>query len=144
MDMKYREVPNWVWVVLLIINTPALTILYTNGMPVTYLALSIGLVGLYFILWSHSWIGGADAKFLSVIAFVVPLSPFSYTPFQITFYICLLIVLGMVPVAIYMRNHILGNEQLTLKEKWTYWPRGIPYMIPISIAFMMAMMAGVL
>lgn len=141
LDMKYREVPNWIWVAMLIPNIPALWIMYTNGMPVSYLALSLGLVGLYFLIWSKGWIGGADAKFLSVIALIAPISPFSYNPFQITFYICLLIALGMVPFTIYIRNHILGNEQLTMKEKWSYWPRGIPYMIPISFAFVMAVLS---
>lgn len=141
LDMKYREVPNWIWVAMLIPNIPALWIMYTNGMPISYLALSLGLVGLYFIIWSKGWIGGADAKFLSVIALIIPISPFSYNPFQITFYICLLIVLGMVPFIVYLRNHIKCHEQITMKEKWSYWPRGIPYMIPISFAFVLAVLS---
>lgn len=114
---------------MLIPNIPALCILYTNGLPLTYLALSIGLIGFYCLMWSKNWIGGADAKFLSAIALIVPLSPFSYYPFQLTFYIALAVVLGCVPFAIYA---------ITRGKSWVEYPRGIPYMIPISIAFVAA------
>lgn len=119
---------------MLIPNIPALCILYLNGLPLSYLVLSIGLIGFYCILWAKDWIGGADAKFLSVIALIVPLSPFSYYPFQLTFYIALAGVLGCVPFVVYARNRYLGNSE----KAWTYYPRGIPYMIPISIAFVLA------
>jgi Flp pilus assembly protein protease CpaA len=138
LDIKYREVPNWLWFALTLPNIPFLYVMYSEGLPLTYLAISLGLLGVYLALWNLNWIGGADAKFLSVIAIIVPLTPFSYEPFAITFYICLVALLVCVPFAICIRNSIMCKKAITMKERWTYWKGGIPYMIPISIAFLVA------
>ena len=139
MDIRHREVPNIVWFVVLIINIPALGILYTNGLPYSYLVLSIGLIGLYCLLWGIKSIGGADAKFLSVIALVTPITPFSYTPFQLVFYFWLITVFCLLPIAIYAYNKWILKDHGGLRYMFTHFPGGIPYMIPISLAFLAAL-----
>ena len=139
LDIKYREVPNFIWVYLGIINIPCIAVLYLTGLPYTYIALSIGLVGLYCLMWSREWIGGADAKFLSIIAISTPL-------LQFTFYLWLMIILGILPFVVYVRNKWFDKDLLkpmmTLKSMFTYYPRGIPYTVPISIAFVISSLAG--
>ena len=143
LDSHYREVPNIIWEILIAVNIPALVILYTNGLPYSYLVLSVGLVGLYCLLWGIKSIGGADAKFLSVIAIVTPITPFSYTPFQLIFYFWLIMVFCSLPVVIYAYNRWIAYDTLhpdygTMKYMFTHYPGGIPYMIPISLAFLLA------
>jgi Flp pilus assembly protein protease CpaA len=123
------------------INIPFVYILYTNGLPLTYFMLSLVIIGIYLLLWGMNWIGGADAKFLSTIALITPITPFSYQPFQISFYMWFTIVLGILPLVIYTYNY-LKREQKPIIRMFIEVPRGIPYMIPISTAFVIALIYG--
>ena len=134
LDVKYREVPNIIWVILMLVNVPCVIVLYLNGLPISYAALTIGLVGLYCLMWAKGWIGGADAKFLSVIAIAIPLAQFS-------FYIYLACILGFLPLAVAIRNRLKG-EIKPFFEMFSYYPRGVPYMIPISLAFIITVIMG--
>ena len=92
-DIKNRAIPKWSLVPFVAINIPALTILYTNGLPLGYIALSVLATAFFLFLFSKNCYRGADARFLIFISWFCILNPFnpadSSNIFQVIFVIML-------------------------------------------------------
>lgn len=154
LDIKTREIPNIIWVVMVIANLPILGILYTHGLTQAYMGISLAGMGIFCLLWSWKLIGGADAKFLCVIALIVPISPLTYIPFLIVFYDVLAVVAVSTPIVVALSNFWRGyriggnNPENSFRVSWRYmffhYPGGVPYTIPISVAFIIAVLLGVI
>jgi len=140
-DIKNRAIPKWTLIPLIIINVPPLVILYTNGLPLAYIALSGLLTILFLVLFYVGCYRGADARFLILISWFCILNPLnpadSSNIFQIIFVIMLAFTAIMWMICLYFRNRYVGNEGLSLWNKFNYCPRGSPWMIPIAVAFIL-------
>jgi len=150
-DVKNRAIPKWAMTPLIIINIPALVILYMNGLPLAYIALSGLLTTLFLVLFYTGCYRGADARFLILISWFCILNPLNSSDstniFQIIFVIMLAFtsIMWMIYVYFYNRYHIdpLSEHFLkhkTLWEKFNDYPRGSPWMIPIAMAFILTVM----
>jgi Flp pilus assembly protein protease CpaA len=140
-DIKYRKIPKWTLVPLIIINLPCLFIMYTNGLPFAYIALSCLLTAFFILLFIKNCYRGADARFLILISWFCILNPInpldSSNIFQIIFVIMLAFTSIMWMIYVYFYNRHAGNRGLNLLQKFNNYPRGSPWMIPIAIAFIL-------
>ena len=147
-DIRYRRVPEWPMWLLIIINVPALYVLYSNGLPFFYLALSLVMTTLFGILYLLRAFKGGDLKILTLIAWFCPLNPLNPndTFFQIQFVIYLAAVSIFWMIYVYFRNRrdidLVSSEKLTLWQKFNNYPRGSPWMIPIALAFIVTVVLG--
>ena len=150
-DIQYRAIPRYIFTPLILINLPCLFILYLNGLPLAYIALSGLLTTLFLVLFYTGCYRGADARFLILISWFCILNPLnssdSINIFQIIFVIMLAFtaIMWMIYVYFYNRYHIdpLSEHFLkhkTLWEKFNDYPRGSPWMIPIAMAFILTVM----
>ena len=140
-DIKYRAIPKWSLVPLIAINVPSIIILYTNGLPLAYIALSGLSTVLFILLFMTGCYRGADARFLILISWFCVLNPLnpadSSNIFQIIFVIMLAFTAIMWMIYVYFYNRGVGNKELSLWQKFNNYPRGSPWMIPIAIAFVL-------
>ncbi len=143
-DIKNRAIPKFSLIPLISINIPALVILYTNGLPLAYIALSGLLTGLFLILFMKNCYRGADARFLILISWFCILNPLnpadSNNIFQIIFVIMLAFTSIMWMIYVYFYNRKVGNRGLSLWNKFNNYPRGSPWMIPIAGALILTAM----
>lgn len=140
-DIKYRRIPKYSFIPLIIVNIPALFILYTNGLPLGYIALAGLLTAFFIFLFNRNCYRGADARFLILISWFCLLNPLnpadSSNIFQIIFVIMLAAASVFWMIYVYFYNRSKGNKGMSLWQKFNNYPRGSPWMIPISIAFIL-------
>ena len=143
-DVKNRAIPKWAMTPLIIINIPALVILYMNGLPLAYIALSGLLTALFLVLFWKNCYRGADARFLILISWFCVLNPInpadSSNIFQIIFVIMLAFTSIMWMIYVYFYNRKRGNKGMSLFKKFNNYPRGSPWMVPIAVAFVLTVM----
>lgn len=146
LDTKCREVQPVYWAPLVAINMPGFVVLYLTGTYPWY-SLAISLV-MCFIFWAMAarLIGGTDYIFMCLISLFFVVSPLPYPPghnglMQPMFYCTLILCMMVTCMAVFAYNWIAGN-------RWTFWkmiqdyPRGIPFILPISAAFLLALAWG--
>jgi Flp pilus assembly protein protease CpaA len=153
-DIRTREVdPKYIALVALL-SIPSL-IMYLSESPDRnyYLfGLSIGLCIIPFIIALVGGIGGADFWFIMTIMIFVQYNPFKFPRvfFPLDFLWTLLVTMVYMVVILYAINlyHKRNKEEIlheggitvhqtpyTLVEMFTKYPNGIPFMVPISFAF---------
>lgn len=84
----------------------------------------------------------------------MPISPLTYIPFLIVFYDVLAVVAVSTPIVVALSNFWRGyriggnNPENSFRVSWRYmffhYPGGVPYTIPISVAFIIAVLLGVI
>ena len=143
LDWNYRDIgTNKLWIPLLVLNIPLLIFGYAIGLYPPVLALVSGIsIALWVILFGIFllWLDkrpSADFVWLCLISIFMVLNPFTGQPFMqmFTFYL-----VGMTAATywwIFLDNLIL-NHVLSLKMK-----NGIPYLIPISCALVLALVVS--
>ena len=140
-DIKYRAIPKWSLVPLIAINVPSIIILYTNGLPLAYIALSGLSTVLFVLLFMSGCYRGADARVLILISWFCVLNPLnpadSSNIFQIIFVIMLAFTAIMWMIYVYFYNRSKKIKGLSLWQKFNNYPRGSPWMIPIAVAFIL-------
>lgn len=159
LDLKYREVPYWLFFALAVINLPITFLCYAAGwLPWTHAVSSLMICGFAFAVWK--WFGAgafsaADRNLICCIALFFYWNPFNttldtqYVPFiamlyQVKFLVYLVMVLCILPLCIFAYNmHKGNNKEYTVWEMVTKVPRGIPMIIPISAAYVIAMFWGI-
>ena len=159
LDWKYREVPWWLFFALAIVNVPITFLVYAAGwLPLTHAATSLAICLFAFAVWKLFGAGAfsaADRNLICCIALFFYWSPFNpaldaqYVPFiamvyQLKFLVYLIVVMCVMPLCIFTFNMIAGyNKEYTIWEMVTKVPRGIPMIIPISVAYVIAMFWGI-
>ena len=148
-DVKHRSIPSGVLIPLTMINFFALAILYSNGLPPMYLLLAGFLTVLYAILYHFKAFKGADARFLIIMAWACPLNPLNPndTFFQIQYPIFLAGVSILWMIYVYFMGRKVSIDPISFKkkplwQKFNDYPRGSPWMIPISVAFILTVIFG--
>jgi hypothetical protein len=83
-------------------------------------------------------IGGADFWFISFIMVFLPFNPL-VTPrqfFPLDFFLILIAVMGCLPLVVYAYNALEYHPPTTIWGRFFHFPDGMPFMIPISAAFL--------
>ena len=148
-DIKHRSIPRFALWPLVLVNLVALYILYSNGLPPMYLLLAGFLTVLYAVLWKFKAFKGADARFLIIMAWACPLNPLNAndTFFQIQYPIFLAGVSVLWMIYVYFVGRKASIDPVSFKKKSLWkkfndYPRGSPWMIPISVAFILTVILG--
>lgn len=159
LDWKYREVPWGLFLALAIANAPVTFLIYAAGwLPWTHAITSLMICGFAFAVWK--WFGAgafsaADRNLICCIALFFYWNPFNpaldtqYVAFiamvyQLKFLVYLIVVLCVMPLCIFAFNMGAGyNKEYTVWEMVTKVPRGIPMIIPISVAYVIALFWGI-
>lgn len=138
-DIKTRTVP-FLWFLPLIVVGTITEILYLLESPdrnFYLLGLTLVLCGILLAGAIKGAIGGADFWFASFIMVFVQYNPFRFPRifFSLDFFWTLLLVTLFIPPIIYAYNLFEYEPPKTLVGKLTMYPRGVPFMVPISFAF---------
>ena len=138
LDWKYRDIgTHKLWLPLIAFNTPILLAGYATGTYQPPLALISGIgVLLWFILVFMDKLSGADFVWLSLISIFIPLNPFTGQPFMLMFSFFLVGMTAATFWYIFIDN-LLRKRVLSLRMAG-----GIPYLIPISCALVLALVVS--
>lgn len=144
LDMRDRRVPFKYWLPLIFVNTPVVTLICFSGFPIVSLLVPLALCLIYISMMKLGYIHGADAWFLIFIALFVVYDPPNLQPglFQVGFYFNLLGILLITAFYVFLHNMRAGNRYSLIKQ-FSEYPRGVPFMFPISIAFLLTLILDV-
>lgn len=129
MDLKTRRVPDYVWHIYILANLFPIFTLYLYGLPLSVAAASLVLCCIFLLARKFKAYGGADTKFLCLIAIFVAFNPLNLLEDMLAFKISFVLILGVVS---------LLTAMLFTKNR-----KDVPMMIPISIAFITTCIIGV-
>ena len=145
LDVKYREVDPTAWVGLVLINGSINTYMYLTDYwyPWYSLLLSGIMVVIFYVAFRYRVIEGADYLFLCFISMFWIMTPIggAHGLMQPIFYIYLMFTLFMTAIAVMGYNVIHGNR-FGIVEMMSKYPRGVPMMVPISVAFVLSVVMG--
>lgn len=137
----------WANALLYIVNVYPLFLYLSESPARNYylLLLSCALVVIAFLLSFFGAIGGADFWFISAIMIFVQYNPFKFPRvfFPLDFFWTLLLTACYVPVLVFFYNKWKGND-LPVIKMFTTFPNGIPFMIPISFAFIVTLLIEII
>ena len=143
LDWMYRDIKTHrLWVPLILVNVPILLTGYATGeYPLKLAAISAVSIALWFLLiWaSLTWLGkrpNADFVWLSLISIFIVVNPFTRQPFMLMFSFFLVGMTAATYWAIFVDN-LIRKHILSLKMEY-----GIPYLIPISCALVLALVVS--
>jgi hypothetical protein len=120
------------------------TILYLSDSPVRNLwlmMLTLIMCCIILVPALLGGIGGGDFWFATFIMVFLQFNPF-VTPrlfFPLDFFLVLIATMGCLPLVVYAYNLLEYQPPKTLYGKFFQFPDGIPFMIPISFAFLVAL-----
>jgi hypothetical protein len=141
-DWKTRTF-EFLWFTPLIVIGGFSTLVYLIESParnIWLLALSLVFCGVLFLLAVIKAIGGADFWFASFIILFVQYNPFVVPRsfFALDFFVVLMLTGIYLPVIIWAYNYE-KKIKLTFWKHFTTFPGGIPFMLPISFAFIITL-----
>lgn len=138
LDIRHREIDHRIWVWLFLIGTPITAWMYITGLyPINSLVLSIVMVAIFYFAYLKDYLQGADFMYLFFISvfWVINPIPVPHGLMQILFYIYLMATLILTASVVLIYNYWKGYRW-GLIEMMSTWPGGVPFVIPISIAFL--------
>lgn len=144
LDIRSREVDHWIWLPLVIPNSIIAAYMYLIGSYPWYsLLISLIVIGIFFYCQKNHLIEGADYIFLCCITMFFVVNPFPYAHglMQIPFYIYLIVSMMVTALGVLAYNYLAGNRW-GLVDMMSRYPRGIPFMLPISAAFIVTLLWG--
>jgi len=143
LDIKYREVNHWYWTPLVLVNVPVAAYLYVEGWYPPYaFAISLVTCGIFFTVLKLGLLNGADFLFLIFIAlfWIVNPNPWPHG-IQAQFYIYLIVAM-LVTAGVVLAINYMKGERKGLVAMMQDYPRGVPYMLPISFGFLLSLVIG--
>ena len=147
LDVRYREIPPIIWLVLLSVNLPTAAFMYFKGFyPQESLIVSLLAICLLFVMMVKNYIQGADFYFLALIMsfFVVNPYPLPHGIMILPFMVFLFAMSVVTAIAIFSWNYVRmkGDTSMGLIGMASHFPNGVPYMVTISAAFIITVMFG--
>lgn len=139
LDWKYRDIGSHkIWLPLIALNIPSLLAgYYISLYPPILIAISWCSIIAWFTLLRVNILPGADFAFLSLISLFVILNPITGLPFMLMFSFFLVGFTAATFFYIFLDN-FFRNHTISLRIE-----NGLPYLIPISCAFVAALFIGV-
>lgn len=141
LDWKHRDIQTHaIWIPLIFINSPFLWIGYLSGIYPIYLIIpsAIGIIA-WGILTAVGILPGGDFWFLSMVSIFMVINPKSGQPFIEAFSLYLMIFTAAAFWYIILDNLIINKKPL---KECLHIEKGLPFMIPISCAVIMALVMG--
>ena len=138
LDWNYRDIrTHYIWLPLIAINIPVLIAGYVTGeyREILFLVSILGII-FWTVLLTIKKLNGADYIWLSLISLFMVLNPVTGEAFMQMFSFYLIGMTAATYWAIFI-NNLIGKHIISLKME-----RGIPYLIPISCALIMAVVMG--
>lgn len=138
LDLKYRDIKtHYLWLPLIAVNVPLMCAGYYFGLysPILALLSLIGIAAWFVLMWIGK-LPGADFVFLSLISLFMVLNPFTGLPFMLMFSFYLV---GMTAAAMF---GIFLDKRLHHEKISRHTILNFPYLIPISCAFVLAVVTG--
>jgi hypothetical protein len=143
-DLKWREIPHLWWLPLWIVNTPVMLYLYGTGFyPFYALPISLVMAGIFWMMHRLDFIQGADTIWLWSISLFFVVNPLGWPhgPEQFIFYIYLMAMMILTAPALFFLNLRRGHMG-SLRVMMSEWPGGVPLILPISAALILAVVFG--
>jgi hypothetical protein len=155
-DIKHRRVSHELFYFLASVNfVPLFMIYWFHILPPINLVYSIIISVGVFAIWKKFGSGAfsaADRNLIVAIAFLlfwVPWREITPTTYQsdvaamylFGFIAYFMMVCMFIPGVLFAYNYIAGRRSNIL-QMLTYYPRGIPFIVPIAVAFYLAVMFG--
>lgn len=143
LDIRYREVEHWYWLPLVLVNVPVMVYLYVSEWYPWYaFVISVVTCGIFLAVMRLGLLNGADFLFLVFISlfWIVNPNPWPHG-IQAQFYVYLIVAMLVTAGAVLTVNYLKG-ERKGLVAMMQDYPRGIPYMLTISLAFVMSWVWG--
>lgn len=135
LDWKHRDIGTHnLWLPLLAVNIPILAACYWLGTYPIEMLLITALMAVAWLLLLHK--RGADAVWIACITMFVVVSPISGYLFALPFLMYLIGYTAVTFWAIYLDNRLHRGIRSFSTEN------GIPFLIPISCAFITALVMG--
>jgi len=144
LDIRYREIHPGLWLPMVCICSPIFISMLLMGFYPWYSTLfSIVMIVIFKAAMHYKYIAGADFLFLSLISLFWVVTPVGWVHglMQIQFYIYLIFTSLITAVCLLGINYYKGHRLDVITMMGDY-RRGIPYMVPISAAFLMSVAMG--
>ena len=143
-DIKNREVSDTFWVSLLVVNAPGAIYLYAfDYYPPFTLLTSAAMSALFYLTVRKGLLQQADGIFLTIISifYIINPWPVPHGSVQLAFLVNLITMMFMTAIIVYGYNVLKGNRYDLVKMASEY-PGGVPFMLPISAAFLLTVMTA--
>jgi len=144
MDIMYREFYPEQWVYLWFAGGSITTYLYLTGVYPWYsFVISMVMCIIFYFVMQLGFLEGADLLFLCTISLVWVVNPYPYPHglMQIPFYIYFAFTTILSMMYVFFYNLYKGNRW-DITSMMSQYPRGFPYMITISAAFILSLVFG--
>ena len=144
LDVRKREIEHEYWLPLWVINLPVMLYLYHGGVyPLATLLISLIMCGIFYAMNARGNIEGADMLWLWAISlfFVINPWPVPHGPMQFPFYVFLMGAMVVTAGVLLVLNYRKGYRD-SLYQMMSRWDRGVPLVVPISAAFLLAVVLG--
>jgi hypothetical protein len=143
-DIKAREVNDIFWLLLIGTNVPGMGYLYFEGYYQLFtLVTSIVMIGIFYLITKKGLIQQADGIFLSIISlfYIINPWPLPHGSVQLAFMVNLVTMMICTAVIVLGVNIWRGNR-FDMVKMLSYYPEGIPFMLPISLAFILTVITA--
>lgn len=143
LDIRYREVEHWYWLPLVLVNVPVMVYLYVSEWYPWYaFVISVVTCGIFLAVMKLGLLNGADFMFLIFIALFWIVNPYPLPHgIQAQFYVYLIVAMLVTSGCILGINYVKG-ERKGLVAMMQDYPRGVPYMLTVSLAFVLSWRLG--
>lgn len=145
LDVRYREVNPILWAPMLLICGGITAYLYLTGFYPWYsLVISLVMCLIFHLVFRSGYIEGADYLFLCGISMfwvMTPVGGYAHGLMQLLFYPYLIAAMAITALLVFAYN-LLKGSRLDIVTMMSYYPGGVPFMLPISAAFVMSVVMG--
>lgn len=145
LDVRYREVNPILWAPMVCICGFITALFYFDGTYPWYsLVVSLVMCLIFHLVFRSGYIEGADYLFLCGISLfwvMTPVNGYAHGLMQLLFYPYLIAAMTATALIIFAYNLIKGSR-LGIIAMMSYYPGGVPFMLPISAAFIMSVVMG--
>jgi Flp pilus assembly protein protease CpaA len=144
LDIELREVNHWYWTPLVLVNLPVMIYMYyTGSYPWWCFLISLIIIGIFAAMTKLGLLNGADFMFLLFISlfWIVNPNPWPHG-IQVQFYFYLLVAMLLTAAVLPFANYLRGVKSDNILELMSTYPRGVPFILPISLGFVLSYAVG--
>ena len=145
-DIRYREFNPMLWAPLVGWGCITSYVMYFTAdgwYPKETIIASLLLIFIFWVMLRFKVIEGADYLYLCIIAlfWVVNPYPTNHGIMQFVFYAYLMFTLLVTAVVVLLYN-VINGHRWGIVDMMSKYPRGVPMLVPIAIAFVLSALFG--